>query len=57
MQMTCTAKRSRVRCTGIQVELLMLARTPVYNSARMHPKLHISIGRPYEIPKMTSGDR
>lgn len=31
--------------------------TPVYSSARIHPTLHISIGRPYVMPNMTSGDR
>ena len=30
---------------------------PVYNSASMHPKLHMSIGMPYDMPRMTSGDR
>lgn len=30
---------------------------PVYNSARIQPKLHMSMGIPYDIPRMTSGDR
>lgn len=30
---------------------------PVYSSASIHPKLHISIGVPYDSPSMTSGDR
>ena len=31
--------------------------TPVNNSARMQPTLHISIGSPYVIPRITSGER
>lgn len=31
--------------------------TPVNNSARMQPTLHISMGSPYVIPRMTSGER
>lgn len=31
--------------------------SPVYNSAKIQPKLHISIGKPYVMPRMTSGDR
>lgn len=31
--------------------------TPVYNSAIMHPKDHMSIGNPQGRPKMTSGAR
>ena len=30
---------------------------PVYNSARMQPKLHMSIGIEYGSPNITSGDR
>ena len=29
---------------------------PVYSSARMHPKLHMSIGIEYGRPNITSGD-
>lgn len=30
---------------------------PVYSSARIHPRLHMSMGMPYDMPRMTSGER
>lgn len=31
--------------------------TPVYSSAKMQPTLHMSMGMPYVMPRITSGDR